>query len=101
MDDEELTQEFVRVQRDADGAKVLVGVIYWEGAYNPRVEWECARVVPLESSDSALEGIVAELLGSEEYFAVCDECGMRNPLGWMSDDSICQSCAVQNHGVVY
>lgn len=89
------------MQRRDDGTRVFVGVVHWDGAHNPRIEWAYACCAPPESSETTLDGVVTEVLCSLEYFAVCGECGQRNPIGWMHDDSICQSCAERNHGVVY
>ena len=101
MDDVELIREFIRVLHLNDEIQVHVALIKWEGAHNPQIEWEHARSIPLGCSEANIDGIVRELLQSTQYFAVCDECGERNPLGWMGDESICQSCAERNHGIVY
>jgi hypothetical protein len=48
-----------------------------------------------------LDSKIQEILDNEQYFKVCQECGKRKPRGWMHNDGICQSCAENNHGVVY
>lgn len=44
---------------------------------------------------------ICELLSNEQYFRICNECGERNPCGWMHSQLICQSWAERNHGVIY
>jgi hypothetical protein len=41
------------------------------------------------------------VIAAPSYFATCEECGRRNPHGWMFDEQLCQACAEENHGVVY
>jgi hypothetical protein len=80
---------------------IKVRQITWRGPDQPNTSWIETMRVPPDTPKSALENLVGDVLKSPKYFAVCSECATRNPLGWMHDERICQSCAERNRGVIY
>ena len=101
MEDRELLEEFVRVERTEDKVQILVREIRWEGPHTPISTWAIARTLPAAASESDIENATARVLEDDGYFLVCRECEERNPRGWMHDGRICQVCAEANHGVVH
>jgi len=101
MDDQELISEFIAVERNSTGCSISVLTIRWDGPANPVSIWIPVRNLPADFPVSAIQSEIARLLEDPQYFAVCEECHERNPVGWMDDERICQSCAERNHGVVH
>ncbi len=101
MNNRELQQEFVRVERTEKNVRILVREIRWDGPATPVSTWEIAKSLPDTASKPTIEKATAGILQDRRYFRVCLECGERNPVGWMRDECICQGCAEANHGVVY
>jgi ribosomal protein L40E len=101
MNDKEIISEFIQVKQKEDGLHILVRGISWPHPYEPGSSWTVASVLPQTSSSQEVDFKIQEILGNKQYFQICQECGERNPCGWMHNDSICQSCAENNHGVVY
>lgn len=101
MNDEDLIAEFVEVRRAEEGVGLWVREIGWQGPYTPVSSWTLAKTLPATASEDRIETEVRRLLTRKRYFRVCEECGERNPIGWMLDTKICQSCAERNHGVVF
>ncbi len=101
MNDKEIISEFIQVKNGNDGIQLLVRGISWPHPHEPVSSWTVASVLPQTSSSQELDSKIQEILGNEQYFKVCQECGKRKPRGWMHNDGICQSCAENNHGVVY
>jgi hypothetical protein len=98
----ELKRDFVRVERTESRIRVEVGVVEWVGACSPSIRWVRVFEVPARIGESALQSLIDRLVEMPEYFAVCCECGERQPVGMMHDvGGYCQSCAERNHGVVY
>ena len=101
MPDEELIKEFIRVEKAESEIKILVCMIEWESPSEPISKWVVATVLAAETSESGVEDTTIAILDDSRFFRICTECGERNPIGWMHDEQICQSCAEENHGVVY
>jgi hypothetical protein len=101
MNDRELRKEFVRVDQTQKRVQVLVRKIRWHGPHTPVSTWEIAKSLPDTASKPTIEKATAGILQDRRYFRVCLECGERNPVGWMRDESICQGCGQVNHGIVY
>ena len=101
MTDEELTEEFIRVERDASSVSIMVREIRWNGPHKPVSEWVLGRKVGGDLSDLEVRQLVDGVLADESFFTRCRECGERNPRGWMHSSTLCQQCAELNHGVVY
>jgi len=101
MNDREPAHHFVKLEPVPGALRVLVGAVSWDGPQSPSISWALARELPEPVSDDEIDRAVAEVRASADYFATCEECGQRNPLGWMHDERVCQSCAQQTHGVIY
>ena len=101
MNDRELVEEFVRVERTEKEVQIFVREIRWEGPHTPISTWVIFTSLPDTASEVAIEKATARILEDDGYFQVCNECGERKPLGWMHDGTICQGCAVANHGIVH
>lgn len=101
MDDQQLIDEFIRTTPSDTGVLIEVLIIDWPTPSQPVSSWVAAATVRGTPSLEKLQERVLRVLGTKKYFRVCGECGERNPMGWMHDNKICQSCAERNHGVVY
>ena len=101
MNNRELREEFIRVERTVTAVQILVHEIRWEGSHTPIHTWAAAERLPNTASEAEIENAAARILENPRYFRTCAECGQRKPLGWMQSDWICQECAVANHGIVH
>ena len=101
MNDRELLDEFVRVERTDDRVRILVREIHWDGPHTPVSTWVNADNFPATATEAEANAAASRVLEDARYFRVCRECEQRNPVGWMHDDRICQGCAEANHGVVH
>ena len=101
MTDRELRKEFVRIEKTQNEVQILVHEIRWEGPHTPIHTWAVGKRLPDTASEAEIEKATSGILEDDSYFRVCNECGERKPLGWMHDGTICQGCAVANHGIVY
>ena len=101
MTDEGLTEEFISAHRGPSELVLRVKTIKWEGPHTPVAEWITARTITGSLTDSEVQDSVRALLADRSFFGKCEECGERNPMGWMHNPSLCQGCAEGNHGVVY
>ena len=101
MNDTELLKDFVRVERTGKQVQILVRKIRWEGPHTPIHTWVVGKSLPATASESEIENATVGILRDPRYFQACLESRERKPLGWMHDQSICQGCAVTNHGVVH
>ena len=102
MTAEELTKEFIEIDRNPDSVVIRVRQISWGGRpHTPVSEWTTVMELPAASDSDRIDLAVTGILSDETYFGVCNECGERNPRGWMHAPGLCQECAVRNHGIVY
>jgi len=101
MNDRELREEFVRVERTEKEVQILIREIRWEGPHTPIHTWAVGKTLLATASEAEIENATASILEDHRYFRDCDECGERKPVGWMLNESLCQECAQANHGVVY
>ncbi len=101
MTDRELRKEFIRIEKTQNEIQILVHEIRWDGPHSPIHTWVVGKSLPDTASEAGIEEATASVLEDHRYFRVCDECGERKPVGWMHDETICQRCAVANHGVVH
>ncbi len=97
----------VIVGMTADEVSVSVFSVLWEGPHTPRVFPRrlaslCWCHIPASSLMMSLHTLVdaASELRRESYSS-CERCGKTKPPEWMHGDSICQSCAEKELGVVY
>jgi hypothetical protein len=99
---EELTKKFIEIDRNPDSVVIRVCQISWGGRpHTPVSEWTTVMELPAASDSDRIDLAVTGILSDETYFCVCNECGERNPRGWMDGPGLCQECAVRNHGIVY
>lgn len=101
MTEDELLREFVREEHTSEGLRILVRVISWSGPHTPETEWVPWKILSEIPETKALADLRTELLSDKRYFGLCAECGKRNPKGWMHREELCQTCAQENHGIVY
>ena len=101
MNDQELREEFICVEKTEDAVKILFHEIRWQGPHTPIHTWVARKSLPATASEVEIEKAADSILEDDGYFQVCNECGDKKPLGWMLDQSICQGCAQIHHGVVY
>ncbi len=99
--DKELRQDYIKVDRQASGTNILVCVVTWSGPHTPESRWEVGRKLAPEASESDIEAAIQSLLEDTRFFGVCSHCGERNQHGHMHSETICQSCAERDLGVVY
>jgi hypothetical protein len=101
MTENELIQEFTRVQRLKKRIVVQVKWITWPHPHEPTSRWLTVKKLTSDADDLSIAAERGKILHNLKYFAVCEECHELNPIGWMLDEHICQSCAEQNHGVIF
>ena len=99
--DAEIIKEFIKVEKTDLCVKILVKHISWPKVYEPHSEWMEEDTLPGKVSQSEIQDAVKRVLENGRHFGVCQECGERNPTGWMHNDRICQGCAQANYGIVY
>ena len=99
--DAQIIKEFIKVEKTDVYVKILVKHISWSGPHEPHSEWMEEDTLPGKVSQSEIQDAVKRVLENGRHFGVCQECGERNPTGWMHNDRICQGCAQANYGIVY
>jgi len=97
--DQELLNEFVKVTEYPDVIVIFVGEITWSG-HVPDLNWVPLIALPIGTPASKVQKQAEAVLQRRRYFAVCESCSNRNPLGWMTDLVTCQSCS-ERLGVVF
>jgi len=101
MNDDDLRKEFIRVHEKDAGVQISVCTIGWEGPHTPVSKWVVGREFHGDVNAVDLGEATTLLLEDTQYFRICQECGERNPVGWMHDKRICHGCAQRNHRIVY
>jgi hypothetical protein len=101
MTDEEITKDFIRVDRAEDGAEFFVCSISWDEPHTPVASWSLVSTFAGEVTNERIEAEVSRILSDRKHFARCAECSDLNPLGFMHDEQICQSCAQGKHRAIY
>jgi hypothetical protein len=101
MNDRELRDEFVRVERTESQVRILVREIHWDGPHTPISTWATANSLPATGTEAEASAAAAGVLEDAGYFRVRGESEQRKPVGWMHNGRICQGCAEANHGVVH
>ncbi|MDC8787107.1 hypothetical protein [Roseateles koreensis] len=97
--DQELIDEFVRVSEYPDVIVIFVGDITWSG-HEPSMKWVPLVALSPDTPPHKVQQQAASVIQRKRYFAVCKECSQRNPVGWMSSVTLCQSCA-EEQGAVF
>jgi hypothetical protein len=101
MNRQQITKEFIKVEKGKTSTKLFVKKITWEGPHTPTENWISISEVGSNSDKAAVDEMIKAILMNEKYFKTCEESGEINPEGWMHDHKICQGCAAKHHGVVY
>jgi hypothetical protein len=101
MTDDELRNEFTRVTTAEDGITLECCVITWPHPSQPASEWRVVKTLPAGSTPETLETARRALLQRRRFFRTCRLCDEHQPLGWMMDNGICQSCGSSRLGVVF
>ena len=96
-----MLQEFTRVRQRKDCVSVQVLWITWPHPHEPKSHWHTVTNLPTDADRQSIAAERKKVLHNPRHFAVCEECQERNPVGWMLDEHICQSCAEKNHGVAF
>lgn len=99
--DAEIVEEFTRVGLATDSCVIEVAQITWDGPHTPVTEWVTALTLPGDASPQSIADARYALLAMRRYFRICRRCKERNPLGWMDDGRVCQSCGEQYYGIVH
>ena len=101
MADERITKDFIRVERTVEGVQFFVCSVSWDGPHTPVMNWSWVTRIGGSVTDEQMAAEVTRILDDRKHFTRCGECRELNPLGWMHDERICQSCAEQNHQVIH
>jgi len=101
MQERDLLEQFIRVERGSQGVRILVRKIVWDGPHTPRDEWVIGTVHTRDVTEAAVHLDALELLNETRFFGLCSECGARKPVGRMHAAELCQAGGSDNHGVVY
>ena len=96
-----LVDTFIRQQFVGKVIQLSVRKVLWRGSHSPESEWVSVTTLPADVSPEAIQDAIDTILLDDRFFSECQECRRRQPVGWMHSDSLCQSCAERNHGVVY
>ncbi len=97
----QLLKEFIRIDKTPLDIVILVREIDWDGPAKPISSWLEWKRLASGASEDEIKQTAALVLEDPAYFRYCVECGEQNPIGWMHDDRVCQTCAQSKHGVVY
>jgi hypothetical protein len=98
MTDHEIKLEFIRLS--PEGSRLQVKTISWDGQ-DPTEAWLDYERISKDASPAAVDAAMNKALADERYFSRCQKCQTLNPIGWMNDSGICQSCAEQYLGILY
>ena len=95
------TQEYINVRKTRIGVEILVCKIGWDGPAQMISHWEVEKKLYPGVSDIEIEQAVTQIFEDNRFFKTCPECEERKPIGLMWKKTICQSCAANNHGVIF
>ena len=101
MTDGQLISDFTRIDRSPDAVQVMVADISWPSPSQPETTWHAVANLPADATDEETSAAQNRALADIRYFATCRTCREKQPAGWMHDESICQSCASRDLGIVY
>ncbi|EDY16738.1 hypothetical protein CfE428DRAFT_5701 [Chthoniobacter flavus Ellin428] len=101
MTRQELTKEFIKVERHADRIQFSVMEIPW-GRWGNICHgvWVGVTSLPADSGPEEIQVAIDGLLDDPRYFKTCVECFELTPSDWM-DGTICQNCGTLNYGAIY
>ena len=98
MTDDEIKLEFIRLS--PDGSRLQIKTISWDG-HDPMDAWIDFEPIDENASPTDVDAAMNKALADKRYFRRCQKCQTLNPIGWMDDSKICQSCAEQYLGILY
>ena len=99
MDDPELLEEFIRVDRDADQVRIMVREIHWDGPHTPVSTWAICLELPTTATETEVTSATANILDDGRYVRFCPDCEQRKPAGWKYNDRTCHGCAANDEVV--
>lgn len=77
-----------------------VAEITWHG-HTPMTYWNSIKWLDADTPLKKINREYRKLLERRTYFKICEICEERNPVGWMHHNTICQSCAERELGVIH
>lgn len=98
MRGEEIRNDFIRIERTDGSVEIHVLRIGWDGQI-PVDRWELAVTLNHPVNEFIIQREIEKIFDRKRYFKTCDDCGERNPSGWM-DGRICHECQ-EKQGVVF
>ena len=101
MNRQELTAEFIRIERTPAAVLMHVADIRWPSPSEPETIWRQAKRLPAGVGEAEIHEAVAAILGNKRFFRECKKCGLLNPVGCMHDRTTCQGCATEILHVAY
>ena len=101
MNSQEILSLFVRTSKTKCSTVVEVAQIEWEGPHTPITKWSMYKELSHDVTESDLIRTKNTLLKDSKYFLTCDVCNRLNPRGWMHNDTMCDSCAETELGIVH
>jgi len=101
MTDQEIIDEFIEVIEEDAMTRFTVKIIEWPHPAEPVSRPSVVSEVKGRLSPEQIDKEKLRISRMRRYFRRCVECKQLNPVGWMLDTKICQSCASKNHGVVF
>jgi hypothetical protein len=93
--------EYIEIRKTENDIKILVCKIGWDGPAKMISHWEVEKKLDPRVSKTLIEKAVAQIFEDNRFFQTCSECKERKPIGLMWKENICQSCAANNHGVIF
>ena len=100
MGEDELIEEYTRVEHSDGSARVQAGQVDWRGPHTPVLSWETVTVLPGSSTAEELYSAREALLKDRRYFRICCECSQLTPYGHMGGRA-CHGCMERVYGVVF
>ena len=89
---------------------IQVAKIDWIEPHEGLFIWDVYKELPEGTTEDELDEVLADLLDDTQYFAVCDKCNKRIPVGMMNVDEIfrnerfryiCQDCMTKHYQVLF
>ena len=93
--------EFTRVVETPDGRAIEFNDLQWPSPSRPEAHWVQRIVLRMGATSEEVEDARRSLLQRLDCFRTCTLCAQPNPVGWMLDESVCQSCGTSELGAVH
>jgi hypothetical protein len=98
--DRELAERYLRLAENDGGVDLEVGIVEWNGAHTPYVEWKAVEHFAAMPSAEEFEKAKRRVLRNRRYFRTCKFCKQRCNAGHMNSN-VCHSCAEKHLGVIH